>query len=239
MQNADDIHIPDTARKVVNKSPELKCARKLLSKVRGRNSAVRLHARNLADRLLFESSLVRGVFRLANQSLIFSLLLIALSLSGDPSAKRGIFNNLRDTFDFDGLREMKSRSAFLEALPGISKSSKSYFLLSSQYFDTGQAGNVQLLGAMKSFSTPMLLGGIDVTIQAPEISLTAWVKTTPQFVRGYLIRKRLLPAGNGAELSCWGWYLGSKQGPGLHYGVCDGVMVVARKKCIEFHSSHI
>lgn len=40
--------------------------------------------------LLFEYALLRGLFRLFNQALIFALLLVALKLSGDPSAQRGI-----------------------------------------------------------------------------------------------------------------------------------------------------
>ena len=165
---------------MVERTPLLLAQRMIRSKLKHQASGARLHAKNLADRLLFESSLVRGVFRLINQSLIFALLLIALSLSGDPATKRGIYNSLNDAFDFDGLRDMKSRDAFMKALPHISSTSKTYFLLSSTYFDTKQAGNVQLLGPLKTFSQPMLLGGIDLTIQAKDISFTAWVKTTPQ-----------------------------------------------------------
>jgi hypothetical protein len=172
---------------VVERTPLLLAQRMIRSKLKHQASGARLHAKNLADRLLFESSLVRGVFRLINQSLIFALLLIALSLSGDPATKRGIYNSLNDAFDFDGLRDMKSRDAFMKALPHISSTSKTYFLLSSTYFDTKQAGNVQLLGPLKTFSQPMLLGGIDLTIQAKDISFTAWVKTTPQ-VCVYLCR---------------------------------------------------
>jgi hypothetical protein len=55
---------------------------------------VRLHCKNLAERLLYEDSLRRGLFRLLNQGSIFVLLLIAQSLTGYPSARRGIYNNL-------------------------------------------------------------------------------------------------------------------------------------------------
>jgi len=30
-----------------------------------------------------------------------------------------------------------------------------------------------------------------------------WVKTKPQFVRGYIIRKRPVAAGDGEDLPCW------------------------------------
>jgi len=126
-ENAASIHVPDSARKKVERSPLLSVQRRMLSNMKNRASGARLHASNLADRLLFESSLVRGVFRLVNQALVFSLMLIALSLAGDPSAKRGIYNNLKDTFDFDGLRDMRSpsvllpRAAVLQASPMITR----------------------------------------------------------------------------------------------------------------------
>ena len=43
---------------------------------------------------------------------------------------------------------------------------------------------VTLLQSMEDFSAERLLGGVDLTIEAPEFSFSAWVKTTPQFVRG-------------------------------------------------------
>jgi hypothetical protein len=54
----------------------------------------RLHCKNLAERLIYEDSLRRGLFRFLNQGSIFVCLLIAQGLTGDPSARRGIFNNL-------------------------------------------------------------------------------------------------------------------------------------------------
>jgi hypothetical protein len=43
---------------------------------------------------------------------------------------------------------------------------------------------VTLLQSIEDFSEERLLGGVDLTIEAPECSFSAWVKTTPQFVRG-------------------------------------------------------
>jgi hypothetical protein len=54
----------------------------------------RLHAKNLAERCLFESKLIRGLFRLCLQLAIFLLLLHALAYTGNPAAKRGIYTNL-------------------------------------------------------------------------------------------------------------------------------------------------
>jgi hypothetical protein len=73
--------------------------RRSIDKKRGGEMSVRLHCKNLSDRLMFESSITRGVFRLVNQSLVFSLMLIALKLSGEPAVKRGIDNDLKNSFD--------------------------------------------------------------------------------------------------------------------------------------------
>ena len=154
----------------------------------------RLHCKNLSERLTFESNLKRGLFRLINQSLIFSLMVIALRLSGDPTVKRGIFNDLSTSFNLDVLQEASSRQDFLDALRDISRASKKYFILSSQYF--AEAGHVELIGPLKSFSGPSLVNA-EVAITVPSVSFTAWVKVTPQFVNGYLLRKRLTAAGDG------------------------------------------
>ena len=44
---------------------------------------------------------------------------------------------------------------------------------------------------------------------------------TPQFLRGYVVRKRVASLGAGAGLSCWGWYLTAAGGPELHFGGHD------------------
>ena len=55
----------------------------------------RLHRRNLADRLLFESAMVRGTFRLINQALIFWLMVAAALMGGNVEVRRGIYTNFR------------------------------------------------------------------------------------------------------------------------------------------------
>jgi hypothetical protein len=45
--------------------------------------------------------------------------------------------------------------------------------------------------------------------QVKEFSFIGIVSTTPQFVEGYILRKRFVPAGYGTNLACWGWYLNS------------------------------
>jgi hypothetical protein len=170
---------------------------------------------------MFESAMLRGTFRLVNQALIFGLMVMAALLGSDVGVKRGIFKNLKDSFALEDVIEIKNRPEFVEALLQISQKSKNYFILSSKYFNTEEAGFVQLLGPLQSFSSPKLLGGIDLSINTPQISFTAWVQTEPLFVKGYIMRKRLLPAGYGSELSCWGWHLDRYKGPQFHYGVHD------------------
>ena len=209
------IFIPESARRMkVDNTPLARLQRVVRNKCNPR-----LHAAHLSDRLMFESAIVRGTFRLVNQTLIFALMLIALKISGDPAVKRGIYNDLQTSFDFDSLVESDSRSAWIDALPAIAEASKNYFILSSQYFE--ETGNVELLGPLQTFSSPKLLGGVDLAISVPQISFTAWLKVTPQFNSGYLLRKRLVPAGDGSDLACWGWYLDKKLGPQLHFAVHD------------------
>jgi hypothetical protein len=171
--------------------------------------------------LLFEYALLRGLFRLLNQLLIFALLLVALGLSGDPSAQRGIYNNIVESFDLEALAAIRSREAFVAMLPVISQASKKYFSLSSEYFDSGQDGAVQMIGDLKSFSNPELVGGFSLTVEAPEISFSSWVRISQDFVSGYLVRKRPVSAGTSSSRSCWGWYLHRTHGQALHFGAHD------------------
>ena len=110
-------------------------------------------------------------------------------------------------FDFDSLVQINSRGAFFERLPLMSKSSKNFFALSSQYFDTKTLGTVQVIGDLTSFTQSEELGGFELSIQTPSFTFTCWVKTTKTFASGYLIRKRPFQT---SELSCWGWYLDSR-----------------------------
>lgn len=188
-------------------------------------SGTRLHAQHLGDRLVFEQGLVRGVFRLMNQLLMFFAIIYALELGAQksgPSVQRGIYDNLKDSFGFDSLLEIKSREGLVDALPKLSRAAKKYMARSSLYFDAKGTGDVELIGDLKSFSTPEVLGGVDLTILSRTISFTAWIKTTPQFLRGYLIRKRpTAEPGETSELACWGWLLDADSGPQLHLGAHD------------------
>ena len=103
-------------------------------------------------------------------------------------------------------------SAFEELLPDLSASSKKYFPLSSevssllfvpgpktpvlrvsmrdalrtcvQFFDAGDAGDVEMIKDFKTFTTPEVFGGFDLTIQAKAFTFQAWVKDDPAIPRG-------------------------------------------------------
>ena len=186
-----------------------------------RAKAVRLHCRNLSERLLLENHIVRGTFRLLNQLMIFSLLLVAISFGSDPSIKRGVYNELADAFSFREMTKTKLRGQIYDELRLLSDTSKNYMLLSNRYFTSGKHGPVTLLGPLRSFATSQVLGGVDLSIEVPSFSFTAWVRSTPQFVRGFLVQKRLVSAGDGQDLSCWGWRLDKTNGPALSFGVHD------------------
>jgi len=182
----------------------------------------RLHRENLYKRLQFESDLRVGGWRLFTQVMVFTFLLIAVGMSGDPSTKRGIYTNLKDSFGFDDLKGMTDRSEFVNTQMGaIAATAKDFFILSGSQYFVPESGSVELLLDMETFSGPKLLGGLQLQIQLEEFSFTGVVKLSPQFVRGYILRKRIIPAGTGSELSCWGWYLHGQKGPELHYGGHD------------------
>ena len=72
---------------------------RLVRKMSNGPSGMRLHAKLLGDRLLFEQKLVRGMFRLMNQLLMFCAIVYALELgakNSGPPVQRGIYNNLRE-----------------------------------------------------------------------------------------------------------------------------------------------
>ena len=92
-------HTPDCPTEDVapdEPSGIVKLQRLVRAKSRG-PAGVRLHAKNLGDRLIFERGLVRGTFRLVNQLSMFVFILYGLWFgSQPPSVQRGIYNNLRE-----------------------------------------------------------------------------------------------------------------------------------------------
>jgi hypothetical protein len=164
---------------------------------------------------------MRGLFRLCLQLGIFLLLLHALAYTGNPADKRGIYSNLAESFGFASLWAVNSRNGFKEALGGLSTAYKKYFMLSPVYFDTLGKGDVQMIGNLEKFTKPRVLSGFDLSIVAPTISFTAWVKTTPLFQSGYIIRKRPSSFGPASALSCWAWFLDARDGPKFLLGAHD------------------
>jgi hypothetical protein len=126
-----------------------------------------------------------------------------------------------NSFDFDSLWEIMSRDAFVEALGGLSSTSKKYFMLSPRYFDTEGKGDVQLIGDFQKFTEQVAATGFDLTIHAPTVSWTVWIKTSPQFQSGFLIRKRPSSSGSASGLSCWAWLLDAQSGSKLVLGAHD------------------
>jgi hypothetical protein len=76
-------------------------------------------------------------------------------------------------------------------MPRVATQSKDFFALGSKYFDTGMAGSVRLLGGMRPFSQPRVVGGFHLSMHLPEISFTVWAYAEQTFVKGYILQKRL------------------------------------------------
>jgi len=180
----------------------------------------RLHRVNLAERLHFESATTLGLLRFFNQLMVFALFVAALSFSSDQEVKRGILTTLDNEFDFEGISDVARRDQFVsESMAGISEKSKEFFILSNKYFDDQGIGSTQLIRDITTFSGPKLSTPVQLAVL--EFSFTAWVKVVPQFVEGYILRKRLVPDGPASGLACWGWYLSMNAGPQFHYGCHD------------------
>ena len=146
-----------------------------------------------------------GSVRLFKQLLVFGLLIGSLNISSNEHAKRGLYTDLDDSFDFEGLLQVESRDEFISRwVPSIAASSKKYFPRSSAYFDAAGAGTVELHTGTALFSESVLLGGLVLSIHLPSFSATAWVQLVPEFIQGYVFRKRPQPAGPASKLSCWG-----------------------------------
>ena len=56
--------------------------------------------------------------------MVFALLILALSRSSNQTTKRGIYQDLESTFDFNGLQALSSRADFKDTMGKIAASSK-------------------------------------------------------------------------------------------------------------------
>ena len=112
------------------------------------------------------------------------------------------FQNLGVHFQFGGLIELSSRKTFLtESLPSLATESKQFFVRSSEYFQE-DGGSVELVTDMEVFTDSRLISGQQLSVNVPQFSFTAWVATVPQFTEGYLLRKRMVPAGLPPRRTC-------------------------------------
>ena len=153
---------------------------------------------------------------------MFALLMTSLNLSTNTQALRAIYEDLDQTFDFGQLMSARTKSDFLNtSLIDLSAKSKQFLVRSSNYFDPDGKGQVDLLRSKTKFAQPKLVLGVDLSIQLPSVSFTAWVRLDETFDGGYVVRKRMAASGTEALQSCWGWYLNRERGQELHYGAHD------------------
>ena len=84
--------------------------------------------------------------------MIFALLITALNRSSNHLVKRGIYQDLESSFDFEGLLSVSSKTEYADAMRAVADSSKPYFHLSAKYFDTDGRGMIQV----RRYRSPIL-----------------------------------------------------------------------------------
>lgn len=219
--------LPTSSSRNLRGHHEHEAATRLQRLVRAKVTCTSRFSRDkLAERLLFEGATLIGTARLVNQLFVFVLFVLALRLSSDETFKFGIFKNMQVDFNITQLKNTATREDFVQkALPLIANKSKQFSLFSSQYFDTGGLGSLELNRETTSFRDPV--PGPVVQLRTQGFSMTAWIQTSRRFIGGYIVRKRPLIEGTGMEgntipnLACWGWYLHHRFGPQLHFGAHD------------------
>lgn len=215
----DEMEVADEAQNVIH---SLKAAAIIQRFLRIRLNPTRLHHRNLTDRLIFEGKFMIGLFRLTLQILLFVFLILGSSMSSTNADAAGIYSEIVQSFDLQSLTDVKSTQEFLfDYLPRVTKRSREFSPLSNNYFLTGPEGGVNLLGEWQVFAQSQRLNSININVRTPAFTFTAWVKTSSQFVDGYILRKRVGSSGISEGVSCWAWSLGKFSGPRFHYGGHD------------------
>ena len=68
-----------------------------------RSHRVRLHHRNLTDRLLFEGDLRTGLKALALQALLFAFLILSSKTSSNNPQAAGLYSEIVESFALDSL----------------------------------------------------------------------------------------------------------------------------------------
>jgi len=192
---------------------------KLQRFVRRRITKVRLHRRHLSERLRYEAEIRHGVFRLFNQATILALMLLALTLSANSGNRLGMRTDLRGAFDLDSLVTITRRDEFEKRLENISARSKNYFPLSSRRFSS-VGGDKMFVRDLRKFVAPILLSNVNLAVLS-SFSVSVWVRTSPQFLGGYIIRKPPGQEGDRADAACWGLFLDAHKGAALRFGSHD------------------
>ncbi|KAJ1489904.1 hypothetical protein T484DRAFT_1778769 [Baffinella frigidus] len=123
--------------------------------------------------------------------MVFVMFWGALFMSVSVEAQRGLFAGYSANFDFPAILSVQTRREFMEVtLPQISKAAKSYFPVSSRYFQVKQdvergAGPTQMVGEMTYFGGIMEMRGPMFSLSVPTYSWTVWVKARK--VLGHLL----------------------------------------------------
>jgi hypothetical protein len=202
---------------------EIRAIEKMQYRFRCRRTNRRLYKKNLIERLEYERRFTFGFLGLFNQTAIFFLLIASLYLGGQEDMQRGIYFALNEAFDFDAIKTVSSRDEFMtEMMPHIATTSKKYFVLSSQYFDTKDKGALELLKPVTHFAVPRLLNGVQVNLNLPSFSWTCWVKMSSFSRSGaHVVRKRIETEGSSQEQWCWALSLDKINGPTFQYAAHD------------------
>lgn len=184
---------------------------------------VKLFRLKLAERLLLEADLQRGLRRLINQTFICLFTVAALNWGGGgENVKRGVYQHLAVNFGIAGFRAVKDRATLKTVvLPNVASASKKHSLLSSNYFVAASYGDVEVVGPAETFFRPRLFAATNLNLAVPSFSFSAWVRLDPSYKTGYLMKKIPSTESYTGPGVCWGWYIDSDQGPALHYGVHD------------------
>lgn len=172
---------------------------------------VRLHRRNLIDRLTLEHRIIVGAARMFIQLATFTFIVLGLLLVGETETRRGLYSTLRNAFDLEDVGAISSKEGFTELMQTISVKSKAFLPLSSQYFQA-EDGTSEILGPSYSFLSPMEFPKLK--LKSTNFSFTAWVNyDVGKGDKKNLIKKRAWVGST--EIICFGF---SIQSDGPFYG---------------------
>jgi len=88
---------------------------------------LRLHRKNLVERLALEDQVARGSLRLCNLMVILTLMLLSLQLATNNTSNNAIRLTLSDAFHFESVEEATNLQDLWEALRGVSDACDDFF----------------------------------------------------------------------------------------------------------------